>query len=976
MRKLFLLLSLLTSVSLDARQQKLSCGTHGGRFLEEWRLHRESENTGRLTKLKQAGIAALAGKAAADALPVLPDIGNLAILDETAGVVSRRNPFDLGGRTLRFVPVGSGQARYRYELGEDTYNQSLVESGTVLAGLGDDDTRETPLPFAFPFFGASYRSVYVNSDGNLSFTAGDAAITDRSLGRFAAGPPRIAGLFTDLDPTRARTGVVVSASAEVFAVTWAQVPEYRDSGTGPLQTFQIRLFADGRIEIAFSTVTSREVVTGITPGKNPTLLSLVSFAGDPSGEYSSTVAERFSGSEEIDIFSAAQKFYLNHEDAYDYIVIYNTLNIDALDDAVAYEVTVRNNRSGYGDPKVDGGAAAGSRRRLQAIINMGPLSQYPRDPGALVPARLSVGDTPLSTLAHEAGHLFLAYASVRDENDVENRPMLGFQGAHWDFLFNSDASLLEGNRIQDNGPAASPRFQTVAAVEGFSALDQYLMGLRPAAEVPDTFLVTSARGSITTGQPRVGASFNGTRREIRLDEIIGAEGRRTPDHLVSQRRFRFAFLLVTPAGQQPTAEQVEQVERYRQEFEGYFARVTGDRASADTTLKKAVRVSTWPAAGVTAGGTATASIEIERPAVTPLTVLLRSQSGLLGTPASVTIPAGESRAVFTIRGVRHGVDELIAEPSDTQYERVLSKIQVAAPDALRLVVSGGDGQTAAAGQPLPQAVTIRVTDENELPYPGIPLRISLTGGGSVDRAEATTDETGSISLRWTPGPGSVNELRAALPNGAAVVATALGRPAIAASAVVNAASFAPGLTPGAIATVFGASLAASGTVDVLLNGRTVPVFFSSTRQVNFYVPSDTPAGTADLLLRTSVGNSDPVRVPVSTLQPGIFFDTASGYGAILTTGTGQVTQLRPPAAGDIIEIYGTGLGAVQGSTTIASPRVMVGGVNAEVLFSGLAPGFTGLYQINARVPVVRAGTHGLVVSAGGASSNEVRIAIR
>ena len=56
--------------------------------------------------------------------------------------------------------------------------------------------------------------------------------------------------------------------------------------------------------------------------------------------------------------------------------------------------------------------------------------------------------------------------------------MLGYQSAHWDFKFNSDASLMEGNRIQDNGAGASPRFLTTGAVEGYSALDQYLMGLR------------------------------------------------------------------------------------------------------------------------------------------------------------------------------------------------------------------------------------------------------------------------------------------------------------------------------------------------------------------------------------------------------------------------------------------------------------------------------------------------------------------
>jgi hypothetical protein len=46
--------------------------------------------------------------------------------------------------------------------------------------------------FAFPFFGRSYRQIFVNSDGNLTFQAGDSASTQRSLGNVVAGVPRIA----------------------------------------------------------------------------------------------------------------------------------------------------------------------------------------------------------------------------------------------------------------------------------------------------------------------------------------------------------------------------------------------------------------------------------------------------------------------------------------------------------------------------------------------------------------------------------------------------------------------------------------------------------------------------------------------------------------------------------------------------------------------------------------------------------------
>jgi uncharacterized protein (TIGR03437 family) len=982
MRTLHSALAVVLSLSLlEARQEKLSCGTHPDRGREEMHLHKQSERRG-VKRLRRIGLTSVAGERDAGGVTVRPDSGNIALLDDTDGVVSRRNPFNLHKRTLRFTPADAAASKYRFDLDVDTYDAAAASGGELITGLADDDSREVRLPFAFPFFGARYQSLFVNSDGNLTFGAGDAAITDRSLGRFTSGAPRIAALFRDLDPSRGRPGVLTYAAADRFTVSWVQVPEYRESGLGPLQTFQIRLFANGVIEYAFSEISTQEAVTGISPGRLQGSASVLSFVNTPSGEYTSSVAERFTGDEQIDIFSAAQRFYLNHDDAYDYLVIFNNLDIPVDQDAVAFEVTVRNNRSGYGDEKVDAGLEAGSKRRLQAILNMGPLRQYPRDPNAKVAARLTVGDTPLTTIAHEAGHLFLAFASIRDDEGFEERPMLGYQTAHWNFLFNSDASLLEGNRIQDNGPGASPRFLTTAAVEGFSALDQYLMGLRAPEEVPDMFLVTNARGSRTTGLPRVGSAFDGERRDIRIDEIVHAEGRRTPDHTVAQRRFRFAFILVTQAGTEPNADHLAQLEGYRQAFEAFYSKATSGRASADASLKKAVEVSTWPAAGVVLGSSATAAITLASPATTPLTVFLRPQNGSVETPSSVVIPASQTRATFTFTGRRLGTDDLVVEPADPQFETVHTRLQVSTPSQPRMSIVGGDLQTARAGTPLPQPVRVRVSDINEIPYPAVTLSAAPSAGGQVDRASTITDETGTATFQWTPGANLLNELRVSLPGTPDVIATALDRPALASNSVLNAASFTAGLAPGAIGTIFGYNLAGAGTVNVLLNGRSVPVFYSSTRQINFHVPLGTAAGTAEIVVRTGIGASTPVTVPVAAVAPGVFFDVPSGFGAITTAGTGQVTQLRPVAAGDTLEIYSTGLGEVETQpsglrSTLARSQVTIGGLNAEVTFSGLAPGFTGLYQVNARVPGgLSSGAHPLVLITNGARSNEVRIQVR
>jgi uncharacterized protein (TIGR03437 family) len=55
--------------------------------------------------------------------------------------------------------------------------------------------------------------------------------------------------------------------------------------------------------------------------------------------------------------------------------------------------------------------------------------------------------------------------------------------------------------------------------------------------------------------------------------------------------------------------------------------------------------------------------------------------------------------------------------------------------------------------------------------------------------------------------------------------------------------------------------------------------------------------------------------------------------------------------------------------------VTIGGIAAKVLFSGLAPGYVGLYQVNVTVPAAAAGNAvPVVISMGGAMSNTVTIA--
>jgi uncharacterized protein (TIGR03437 family) len=122
-------------------------------------------------------------------------------------------------------------------------------------------------------------------------------------------------------------------------------------------------------------------------------------------------------------------------------------------------------------------------------------------------------------------------------------------------------------------------------------------------------------------------------------------------------------------------------------------------------------------------------------------------------------------------------------------------------------------------------------------------------------------------------------------------------------------------------------------------------------------------------------------VPVRAFDPGIFYQSETGLGAILVAGTGKTTNERAVNAGEIVEIYCTGLGALRSSLsalpeTVARPQVLIGGREAEVLFSGGWGGIPGAYQVNARVPAgTGSGTQPVVIRVEGAASNTVQMVV-
>ncbi|MCX6624466.1 MAG: hypothetical protein NTY38_26070 [Acidobacteria bacterium] len=616
------------------------CGTSRGKWREELVLH---DHAARLRK----GLAlrgAVTGAAAAGR-----DAGNIAVLEDDGNLVIRRKPFNLDERTISFQPA-AGFRSYRYLVSGPGFDRAAAQEGIPLDRPADDGAILIRIPFEFPLFGNFYNEAYADSDGNIQFGSSSSG-GDRSLGQLLAGAPRVAPLLTDLDPTSGGSIRVYSDAGRVV-ISWVDVPEYSDYGFGRVQNFQVRLYADGRIEFAYSGVTLENAIVGIAPGGGEEPV-LVDFFADPSGPGGSAIAEVFSDSERVDMVSVARRFFQSHDDSYDYLMVYNNMGVTALD-AVAYELPVRTTGQGFGDEPVDVGASYGSRRRLQAVINMGPLSQYPTNPDAHVLARGPTRDTPVSIMAHEAGHLFLAYVSVPDADNPGFLPMLGYQSAHWAFTFNSEASLLEGNRIRDDGEGRTPRFLTVDNVQAYAPLDQYLMGFRAPRDVPPTFVITSP--SVGTGYrvPQSGVSINGGRRDITVEDEIAASGPRVPDHTVAQRHFRFGIILLVPAAVQTPQQAIDKVEAYRQRFEAFYHQASSENGWADTAIRKSVTASVAPAAGVVAGASITASLSLEARAESDLVFRLSAGAGGIAVPETVTQTCKSSRPMSSSKPSMRG----------------------------------------------------------------------------------------------------------------------------------------------------------------------------------------------------------------------------------------------------------------------------------------------------------------------------------
>src|SRR5688572_19554912 len=502
-----------------------------------------------------------------------PQDGEIAVLHDAGDLMTRANLLDLADAAVRFTSNASGG----YDAGPASYGfyQPLGDALT----LTDDDTRELPLPFAFTFFNQTYDRVFVNSDGNLTFTEPDTASTERSVSRFLTGPPRLAPLFADLDPS---TGgqVLAFGDRDRFSITWCGVREYDRPEAA---TMQVTLLSDGRVEFHVSGQTTiRQAVVGASPGRTSDF-ALADFS-NPAGSAGGggAVGELFTATSDLDLMAVGRRFLATRPDEFDHLIVFTDEPL--LTDAFAYERTVSNDITGLGIPTFNYAGDYGSAGRLQAMCNMDALSKYPDDPRR----KFHRENSTLSIIGHEVGHRWLAFLKFRDENGQTSDALLGRDRAHWSFFLDSDASVVEGNDIVDHGGGT---FSTRAAAERYSLLDQYAMGLIDRSEVPPFFYVQSPENVVpprtAESSPQVGVTFTGVRRDVTIDDVIAVLGPRIPSAADSPRQFRQAFVYVVAPGRTADPIALEKLDRIRMAWDQYVSTATDSRMRVETRLSLA-----------------------------------------------------------------------------------------------------------------------------------------------------------------------------------------------------------------------------------------------------------------------------------------------------------------------------------------------------------------------------------------------------
>lgn len=224
----------------------------------------------------------------------------------------------------------------------------------------------------------------------------------------------------------------------------------------------------------------------------------------------------------------------------------------------------------------------------------------------------------------------------------------------------------------------------------------------------------------------------------------------------------------------------------------------------------------------------------------------------------------------------------------------------------------------------------------------VPLSLTVqaapatTGSGSGSSGSGSgSSGSGSGSSSSGSGSSSSGSGNSGSSSGAATT------PQVRVSSVVNAATFqATPLVAGSLGTLMGSNLAGQ-KVGVTFDGNSAQLLYTSATQINLVVPSSIGASSSQSAMVVTVDGSSsaPVTVQLAPAWPSVFSN------GVLNQDYSVNTANRPAKAGDILQIFATGIPA---NATVSA---QIGGQSGLVpLYAGPAPGIPGVQQVNVAVP--------------------------
>lgn len=405
-----------------------------------------------------------------------------------------------------------------------------------------------------------------------------------------------------------------------------------------------------------------------------------------------------------------------------------------------------------------------------------------------------------------------------------------------------------------------------------------------------------------------------------------------------------------------------------------------------------------------------------------------STASLSVSPTSLSLGAGSNGSVTVqlsgstpAAGVYEGFVVVQGAPKPLRIPYLFLVGDGIAANIIPLSGSGFDGTV---GQQIPsnlspQGLAFKVIDQYGLPVTNAPVTFAVLSGGGLQSGASlgsgnstTTDQYGLAYASPVLGSsvGSYSFTGSAGGQTVEFDGTARLQPSINNGGIVDGANFTSGraVAPGSYVTIFGSGLSdytdfasylplplsidlATVSFDVASANISVPghLLYVSPGQVNVQVPWELQGQTSAQVKMTidfSFGNV--VTLSLASYSPG-FFEFAPGAVAALDASNRPINATNPAVPGQTIQIFANGLGPVTNqpasgspaladplSKTTATPTVTIGGLAAPVSFAGLAPGYPGLYQVNAVVPALGAGDHTVTLSIGGVAAKNSAIQVQ